>query len=111
MDADFSHHVSCCTFLTGTLESLTLSTRSLNSYLRLSSERTWLRGYIEFLVSHIFHRLQKDENYDVVTGSRYITGGGVYGWDLRRKVISRGANLLAKLALWPGVSDVTGSYR
>lgn len=33
------------------------------------------------------------------------------GWDLRRKVISRGANLLAKLALWPRVSDVTGSFR
>lgn len=47
----------------------------------------------------------------MVTGSRYIAGGGVYGWNLKRKVISRGANLLAKLALWPGVSDVTGSYR
>lgn len=58
-----------------------------------------------------FIELQKEGNYDVVTGSRYTAGGGVYGWDLRRKVISRGANLLAKLALWPGVSDVTGSYR
>jgi dolichol-phosphate mannosyltransferase len=55
--------------------------------------------------------LQKKGNYDIVTGSRYIAGGGVYGWDLRRKIISRGANLLAKIALWPGVSDVTGSYR
>ncbi|KAK9893669.1 glycosyltransferase family 2 protein [Cystobasidium minutum MCA 4210] len=58
-----------------------------------------------------FVKAQKQGNYDIVTGSRYIAGGGVYGWDLRRKVISRGANLLAKLALWPGVSDVTGSYR
>jgi hypothetical protein len=57
------------------------------------------------------YRIQKRYGYDVVTGSRYIRGGGVDGWDLRRKVISRGANLLAKLALWPRVSDVTGSYR
>lgn len=55
--------------------------------------------------------MQREGDYDIVTGSRYIAGGGVHGWDLRRKVISRGANLLAKLALWPGVSDVTGSYR
>lgn len=56
-------------------------------------------------------RLQKEKNLDIVTGSRYIPGGGVYGWNLKRKVISRGANLLAKLALWPRVTDVTGSYR
>lgn len=56
-------------------------------------------------------RKQKARNLDIVTGTRYISGGGVYGWDLKRKVISRGANLLAKLFLWPGVSDVTGSFR
>jgi dolichol-phosphate mannosyltransferase len=55
--------------------------------------------------------MQKALNLDIVTGTRYISGGGVYGWDLKRKVISRGANLLAKLVLWPGVSDVTGSFR
>ena len=58
-----------------------------------------------------FIRKQKSRGFDIVTGSRYIAGGGVYGWDLKRKVISRGANLLAKLALWPRVSDVTGSFR
>ncbi|GAA99252.1 glycosyltransferase family 2 protein [Mixia osmundae IAM 14324] len=58
-----------------------------------------------------FIRLQKRRDYDVVTGTRYRIGGGVHGWDLKRKIISRGANLLAKLVLWPGVSDVTGSFR
>ena len=55
--------------------------------------------------------LQRKHDYDIVTGTRYIPGGGVYGWDLQRKVVSRGANLLAWLVLAPGVSDVTGSYR
>ena len=55
--------------------------------------------------------MQKQGDYDVVTGTRYAQGGSVYGWDLRRKIVSRGANLLAKLALWPQVSDVTGSFR
>ena len=54
---------------------------------------------------------QAENNYDIVTGTRYAPGGGVYGWDLRRKLISRGANFLATVVLRPGVSDLTGSYR
>ncbi len=46
-----------------------------------------------------------------MTGTRYALGGGVSGWDLRRKVISRGANFLAQFLLNPGVSDLTGSFR
>lgn len=49
--------------------------------------------------------------YDIVTGTRYRSGGGVYGWDLKRKVVSRGANLFADTVLRPGVSDLTGSFR
>ena len=48
---------------------------------------------------------------DVVTGSRYIDGGGVFGWDLKRKIVSRGANLCTQILLRPGVSDLTGSFR
>jgi hypothetical protein len=48
---------------------------------------------------------------DIVTGTRYLQGGGVFGWDLKRKVTSRGANLLAQLLLQPNVSDLTGSMR
>ncbi|KJH47208.1 glycosyltransferase, group 2 family protein [Dictyocaulus viviparus] len=55
--------------------------------------------------------LQEKENLDIVTGTRYALGGGVSGWDLRRKTISRGANFLAQFLLRPGVSDLTGSFR
>ena len=37
--------------------------------------------------------------------------GGVHGWDLKRKMVSRGANFLADTVLRPGVSDLTGSFR
>jgi dolichol-phosphate mannosyltransferase len=47
----------------------------------------------------------------IVTGTRYAPGGGVSGWDLRRKVVSKGANILAEFLLRPGVSDLTGSFR
>jgi dolichol-phosphate mannosyltransferase len=55
--------------------------------------------------------LQKTADYDIVTGTRYAGDGGVYGWDLKRKFISRGANLFADTVLRPGVSDLTGSFR
>lgn len=71
-----------------------------------------------------FIRLQQQYNLDIVTGTRYrssttpqirgrgdVTPGGVYGWDLKRKVISRGANFFADTVLNPGVSDLTGSFR
>jgi dolichol-phosphate mannosyltransferase len=65
---------------------------------------------------------QRAHGLDIVTGTRYassttpassasVTPGGVYGWDLKRKLVSRGANYLADTVLSPGVSDLTGSFR
>lgn len=65
---------------------------------------------------------QRLHGLDIVTGTRYAsskspasdagdTPGGVYGWDLKRKLVSRGANYLADTVLSPGVSDLTGSFR
>ncbi|KAE9370164.1 glycosyltransferase family 2 protein [Stipitochalara longipes BDJ] len=56
-------------------------------------------------------RMQATKDYDIVTGTRYAGNGGVYGWDLRRKVVSKGANIFADTFLRPGVSDLTGSFR
>lgn len=58
-----------------------------------------------------FIRRQKEGNFDIVTGTRYLSGGGVYGWDFTRKLISRGANFLTQILLQPGISDATGSFR
>ena len=38
---------------------------------------------------------QRATGCDVVTGARYVPGGGVHGWDTRRKLTSRVANYLA----------------
>ncbi|KAK0719456.1 nucleotide-diphospho-sugar transferase [Lasiosphaeris hirsuta] len=54
---------------------------------------------------------QRQGNYDIVTGTRYAGDGGVYGWDLKRKLTSKGANIFADTVLRPGVSDLTGSFR
>ncbi|NXJ73252.1 DPM1 mannosyltransferase, partial [Trogon melanurus] len=54
---------------------------------------------------------QKEGNFDIVSGTRYKGNGGVYGWDLKRKLISRGANFITQVLLRPGASDLTGSFR
>eukprot|EP00358_Blepharisma_japonicum_P001621 CAMPEP_0202945188 /NCGR_PEP_ID=MMETSP1395-20130829/6148_1 /ASSEMBLY_ACC=CAM_ASM_000871 /TAXON_ID=5961 /ORGANISM="Blepharisma japonicum, Strain Stock R1072" /LENGTH=214 /DNA_ID=CAMNT_0049644893 /DNA_START=77 /DNA_END=721 /DNA_ORIENTATION=+ len=54
---------------------------------------------------------QKETDADIVTGTRYAHGGGVFGWDLRRKLTSRVANFIASTLLNPRCSDLTGSFR
>ena len=56
-------------------------------------------------------KVQKETDSDIVTGTRYTGCGGVYGWDFKRKLISRGANYLTQILLRPGASDLTGSFR
>ncbi|XP_008452949.2 dolichol-phosphate mannosyltransferase subunit 1 [Cucumis melo] len=68
-----------------------------------------LSHHPKYLSSFIQKQLQTGA--DIVTGTRYVKGGGVHGWNLMRKLTSRGANVLAQTLLWPGVSDLTGSFR
>jgi dolichol-phosphate mannosyltransferase len=58
-----------------------------------------------------FVELQEKNNLDIVTGTRYAGDGAVFGWDFKRKLVSRGANFLTQILLRPGVSDLTGSFR
>jgi len=46
----------------------------------------------------------------VVTGSRYIPGGGTVGWSLLRKLISRGGNVYARWILGIVHHDLTGGF-
>lgn len=56
--------------------------------------------------------MQKKHDYDVVSGTRYKgDGSGVFGWNFKRKLISRGANFLTQFLLRPNASDLTGSFR
>ncbi|CAD25294.1 DOLICHOL-PHOSPHATE MANNOSYLTRANSFERASE [Encephalitozoon cuniculi GB-M1] len=55
-------------------------------------------------------RLQK-KGADIVAGSRYSGEGAVCGWSMKRKIISLGANNLARIFLNVNVSDLTGSFR
>ena len=58
-----------------------------------------------------FIQKQAETNADIVSGTRYVAGGGVYGWDFRRKLTSRVANYIATVLLNETMSDLTGSFR
>ncbi len=55
--------------------------------------------------------LAKARTCDVVIGSRYVRGGGAEGCTAWRIVLSRGANLFAKVMLGLGASDCTAGFR
>ena len=48
---------------------------------------------------------------DVVIGSRYIPGGTIPNWSLRRRLLSRLGNLYSKWLLGLTVEDSTAGYR
>ena len=48
---------------------------------------------------------------DLVLGSRWVHGGSVVNWPLRRKLLSQGGSLYARMALGLPVRDITGGFR
>jgi dolichol-phosphate mannosyltransferase len=51
------------------------------------------------------------ESADVALGSRYVPGGGVENWALRRRIQSRGGCAYARLILGVPVRDLTGGFK
>jgi dolichol-phosphate mannosyltransferase len=51
------------------------------------------------------------EGADVVLGSRYLSGGGIEGWSLHRRLISRAGGRYAAAVLGLRVSDLTGGFK
>jgi dolichol-phosphate mannosyltransferase len=48
---------------------------------------------------------------ELVIGSRYVKGGNTVGWDFRRRLLSRGANIYTRLLLASGIRDNTAGFR
>ncbi|MCA9213545.1 MAG: polyprenol monophosphomannose synthase [Planctomycetales bacterium] len=55
--------------------------------------------------------MDRDGQVDVMIGTRYRPGGGVEGWPLSRKLMSRMVNAYARICLGLRVSDCSGSFR
>jgi dolichol-phosphate mannosyltransferase len=55
--------------------------------------------------------LDKLRDHDAVLGTRYIPGGSVHNWPMRRLLLSRGGNIYIRMALGMPFKDATGGYR
>ncbi|MGH0028354.1 MAG: polyprenol monophosphomannose synthase [Myxococcota bacterium] len=55
--------------------------------------------------------LEAMQGADMVVGSRYVPGGGVVNWALRRRLLSRFANFYTRLLLRVPVHDCTAGFR
>ncbi len=52
-----------------------------------------------------------DNGADLTIGSRYVEGGTVRNWPMRRMVLSKSANTYARVLLGVGIHDITAGYR
>ena len=51
------------------------------------------------------------ENFDIVLGSRYVTGVNVVNWPLSRLILSYGANLYTRIITRMPIKDATGGFK
>jgi dolichol-phosphate mannosyltransferase len=54
--------------------------------------------------------LEKIKDHDVVIGSRNIKEGGVEGWPITRKILSKGGSLYSRTVLGFPIHDCTGGF-
>lgn len=55
--------------------------------------------------------LEEAQNYDLILGSRYIKGGSIENWNMKRKMISRGGTLYAQTILGIPINDLTSGFK
>lgn len=55
--------------------------------------------------------LKKAEEYDLIIGSRYISGVNVVNWPLQRLILSYGANLYTRIITGMPVRDATAGFK
>ena len=60
---------------------------------------------------HLPDLIAASEHADVVIGSRYVEGGAIVNWPLRRRLLSRFANLYIRLVTRLSPHDCTSGYR
>lgn len=80
-----------------------------------------LKGDYQYIVSmdadfshapkYLPKMLEKAKDNDIVIGSRYVPGGGIVGWDWKRQLNSRGANLVTRMMLGLKPKDSTAGYK
>ena len=58
----------------------------------------------------LINELRNDNDCDIVIASRYMKGGKIIGWSLTRRILSKGATLLAQFLLKLEFSEIMGGF-
>lgn len=58
----------------------------------------------------ILKMIEKLSGSDIVIGSRYVAGGKIKNWDLKRRILSRFANFYARTILGVSIKDLTTGF-
>ena len=56
-----------------------------------------------------FYNSIKEDNFDVIIGSRYMKGGDIKNWPLKRRIISLGATAFGRI-LFPEITDPVSGF-
>ena len=77
----------------------------LNMDADFSHQPRYIPALVEQMESH------PDGPRDVMIGSRYVPGGAIEGWSLKRHLMSRGVNCYARCMLGLPARDCSGAFR
>jgi len=62
-------------------------------------------------LARLLDNFESGKSVDLVIGSRWVKGGSVLNWSMRRELLSRAANIYSKFMLRLGVLDSTAGFR
>tara|TARA_X000000950_G_scaffold49988_1_gene58764 strand:- start:2865 stop:3572 length:708 start_codon:yes stop_codon:yes gene_type:complete len=62
-------------------------------------------------IADLKRMIENSKNADVVIGSRYVEGGKIVGWNTKRKLLSKSANLFTKFLFKYNINDSTSGFR
>lgn len=89
----------------GSARKLGFSVATKDVIISMEGDNTNNPEYIPQLIKKI------EEGADLVIGSRYLKESKIINWPLRRRIISKVANFIARLFAGSNISDVTCGYR
>lgn len=82
---------------------MTREDKKIRSVITMDADWSHSPEYIKDFLDNIY-------NYDFIIGSRYTKGGGVFKWNIWRRIISRGGNFYAQILAGLKINDTTSGF-
>lgn len=80
-----------------------ISDKTIRSVITMDADGSHSPEYLKEFLRHI-------DSYDLVIGSRYISGGGVSTWNFWRRLLSKLGNLYVRILVGLKINDLTAGF-